>query len=146
MYQVFGSDNSPYSIKVRAYFDFKGVPFKWIIRSQSNEEAYRKVARLAIVPAVRLPDGKGLQDSTPIMSYLDRKYPSPPERSAHPPTTLLSFVSFLLEEFGDEWGNKWMFHLRWARPVDQVSLPTEEGTRSNTEHDDTENSRASLGF
>ena len=32
----------------------------------------------------------------------------------------LRFVSILLEEFGDEWGNKWMFHLRWARPVDQV--------------------------
>ena len=27
----------------------------------------------------------------------------------------------LIEEFGDEWGNKWMFHYRWARDVDQVS-------------------------
>ena len=30
-------------------------------------------------------------------------------------------MSALLEEFGDEWGNKWMFHFRWARPVDQDS-------------------------
>ena len=56
---VFGSDNSPYSIKARAYFAFKGVPFEWVVRSQSNEAEYRKVARLAIVPAVRLPGGKG---------------------------------------------------------------------------------------
>ena len=28
------------------------------------------------------------------------------------------FVSILLEEFGDEWANKWMFHLRWARDED----------------------------
>jgi glutathione S-transferase len=32
-----------------------------------------------------------------------------------------AFVSALIEEFGDEWGNKWMFHLRWAREVDQVA-------------------------
>ena len=25
----------------------------------------------------------------------------------------------MLEEFGDEWGNKWMFHYRWAREIDQ---------------------------
>ena len=33
---------------------------------------------------------------------------------------MAAFVSALLEEFGDEWGNKWMFHYRWARPVDQM--------------------------
>jgi hypothetical protein len=27
----------------------------------------------------------------------------------------------LLEEFGDEWGNKWMFHYRWAREADILS-------------------------
>jgi hypothetical protein len=31
------------------------------------------------------------------------------------------FVSTLIEEFADEWGNKWMFHYRWAREVDQDS-------------------------
>ncbi len=32
-----------------------------------------------------------------------------------------SFVSALIEEFGDEWGNKWMFHYRWTREVDQIA-------------------------
>jgi hypothetical protein len=32
-----------------------------------------------------------------------------------------NFISALIEEFGDEWGNKWMFHYRWARDVDQIS-------------------------
>ena len=36
-------------------------------------------------------------------------------------TPVLAFLSALIEEFGDEWGNKWMFHYRWARPADQDS-------------------------
>jgi hypothetical protein len=30
-------------------------------------------------------------------------------------------VSALLEEYGDEWGNKWMFHYRWWYEADQDS-------------------------
>ena len=41
--------------------------------------------------------------------YFDKQYPTP---SAHPVDPTLKFLSYLLEEFGDEWGNKWMFHYR----------------------------------
>ena len=34
---------------------------------------------------------------------------------------MAAFVSAVLEEFGDEWGNKWMFHFRWAREADQIA-------------------------
>jgi glutathione S-transferase len=44
-----------------------------------------------------------------------------PKISTHPEDPIARFVSILLEEFGDEWGNKWMFHLRWAREEDQLS-------------------------
>jgi glutathione S-transferase len=43
------------------------------------------------------------------------------EPSTHPEDSVSGFVSRLLEEFGDEWGNKWMFHLRWAREEDRLS-------------------------
>jgi glutathione S-transferase len=59
-----------------------------------------------------------LQDSTPIIETIDAKFPLP---SIHPTDPALAFLSALLEEFGDEWGNKWMFHYRWARPADQDS-------------------------
>lgn len=113
--KVYGSENSPYSIKVRSYCRYKGIPHEWLIRSK-NEAGYKKVAKLPIVPAVAFPNGRGMQDSTPIMEELEKQYPGPP---AHPAGVALRFIDELLEEFGDEWGNKWMFHFRWAREVDQ---------------------------
>lgn len=115
-YLIYGSNNSPYSIKARAYAIYKNIPHKWVLRG-SDEEGYKKVAKLPLVPAIRIPgSGAGMQDSTPIMEYFDATFPN--SVSTHPPTKTLRFLSELLEEFGDEWGNKWMFHYRWARPID----------------------------
>jgi glutathione S-transferase len=66
-YQIFGSEMSPYSVKLRSYARYKGIPHAWIARRAENDEAYRKYARLPIVPTVVTPDGEGLQDSTPII-------------------------------------------------------------------------------
>ena len=118
-YRIFGSENSPYSIKVRAYFRFKGIPHEWILRSGETMAEYQKYARLPIVPAVATPDDEGLQDSTPIIEEIERRVPEP---SIHPDDPGLRFLSELLEEFGDEWGNKWMFHYRWAREIDQKTV------------------------
>ena len=115
-YRIYGSEMSPYSVKVRSWFRFKGVAHVWEPRNGSNEEAYRQVARLPIVPTVVTPEGEGLQDSTPIIEALDPLFPEP---SIHPQPAMLGFLSALLEEFGDEWGNKLMFHHRWHAPVDQ---------------------------
>lgn len=119
MYRIFGSENSPYSIKVRAYFRYKGIPHEWIVRNASSQGEFQKYAKLAIVPTVATPDGKGLQDSTPIMEVIEQHVTEP---SVHPSEPALRFIDDLLEEFGDEWGNKWMFHYRWAREVDQRAV------------------------
>ncbi len=118
IHQVFGAELSPYSVKVRSYCRYKGIPHEWIVRSSRNEEDFRRHAKLPLVPLVVCPDGQVLQDSTPIIEALEARYPEP---SIHPDEPVARFVSELLEEFGDEWGNKWMFHYRWAREADQLS-------------------------
>ena len=118
VYRIFGSEMSPYSVKVRSYFRYKGIPHQWIRRTPENDEEYKKYARIPIVPAVATPEGEGIQDSTPIIERMDSKFPEP---SIHPEDSTLSFLSALVEEYGDEWGNKIMFHHRWWDEVDQIA-------------------------
>lgn len=117
-FRIYGSEMSPYSVKVRSYFRYKGLPHQWLIRNASNQADYQKHAKLPLIPLVVTPDDEGIQDSTPIIERVEAMHPQP---SVHPADPTLSFLSVLLEEFGDEWGNKWMFHYRWAREVDQLS-------------------------
>ncbi len=117
-YRIFGAELSPYSVKVRSYCRYKDIPHEWIIRSAAVQDEYKKYAKIPIIPLVVTPQDKGIQDSTPIIEQLEALYPQP---SIHPADPVSGFLSALIEEFGDEWGNKWMFHYRWAREVDQLS-------------------------
>jgi len=118
IYRIFGAEVSPYSVKVRSYFLYKEIPHAWIVRDQATMPEFQKYAKLPLIPLVVTPDDRGLQDSTPILEHLEAEHPEP---SVHPDDAVAAFVSVLLEEFGDEWGNKWMFHYRWAREADQAS-------------------------
>jgi glutathione S-transferase len=116
-YRIMGAEMSPYSVKTRAYFRYKAIPHQWILRNAASQAEYEKHARMPIIPLVITPEGAGMQDSTPIIDQVEKLHPEP---SIYPDDPVARFVSALIEEFGDEWGNKWMFHYRWTREVDQV--------------------------
>lgn len=134
-YKIFGAELSPYSVKIRSWFRYKQIPHEWTPRNQSNMAEYQKHARLPIIPLVVTPSDTGLQDSTPIMDALDQEFPEP---DVNPDDAVCNFLSILLEEFGDEWGNKWMFHYRWAREVDQLSAATRIARSMAPDADDNE--------
>jgi glutathione S-transferase len=117
-YRIFGSELSPYSVKVRSYFRYKRIPHEWLIRSAATEGEFQRYAKLPLIPLVVTPDGRGLQDSTPIIEQLERVHATPPLQPSDP---ALAFLSALVEEYADEWGNKPMFHYRWTYPPDQDS-------------------------
>ncbi|MBP6011714.1 MAG: glutathione S-transferase family protein [Alphaproteobacteria bacterium] len=116
LYRIFGAEMSPYSVKVRAYARYKQLPHQWLNRGGDNAAEYAKYAKIQIVPLVVTPEGEAIQDSTPIIERLERDHPEP---SIYPQDPALNFLSALLEELADEWGNKWMFHYRWRRDIDQ---------------------------
>ncbi len=114
-FKIFGAEMSPYSVKVRAWFRYKGLAHRWLVRPQ-HEAEFKQYARLPLIPLVVTPDGEAIQVSTPIIEALERQYPDP---SIHPEDPTLAFLSALIEEYGDEWGNKLMFHHRWYYEPDQ---------------------------
>ena len=117
-YRVFGAELSPYSVKVRSYFRYKGLPHEWLPRSAATEAEFQRYAKLPLVPLVVCPDGTAMQDSTPIIERLEQQHPVPPLQPEDP---TLAFLSALIEEYADEWGNKPMFHYRWTYEADQQS-------------------------
>jgi glutathione S-transferase len=136
-YRIIGAEMSPYSVKVRSYFRYKGIPHQWILRNAASQAEYEKHAKMPIIPLVVTSEGTGIQDSTPIIDAMEKLHPNP---SIHPDDPIAHFVSALIEEFGDEWGNKWMFHYRWAREVDQRASAgriarMREPKASEAEHD-----------
>ena len=120
VYRIFGAEMSPYSVKVRSYFRYKAIPHQWVLRNAASQAEFEKYAKMPIIPLVVTPEGSGIQNSTPIIDAMEKLYPEP---SIHPDDPVAGFISALIEEFGDEWGNKWMFHYRWARDVDQLARP-----------------------
>src|SRR5258707_7960685 len=117
-YRIIGAEMSPYSVKVRSYFRYKAIPHQWVLRNAASQAEFEKHAKIPVIPLLVTPEGTGMQDSTPIIDAMEKLHPEP---SIHPDDTVARFISALIEEFGDEWGNKWMFHYRWARDVDQIS-------------------------
>jgi len=117
-YRLFGSELSPYSVKVRSYFRYKGIPHTWIVRDTNTQAEFDRYAKLPLIPLVVTPAGEGWHDSTPIIERFEALCPEP---AITPPDPALAFLSALIEEYADEWGNKPMFHYRWFYEPDQRS-------------------------
>src|SRR5882672_47272 len=99
-YRIYGSELSPYSIKVRSYFRYKRIPHEWLLRSAATEAEFQRHAKLPLIPLVLAPDGAALQDSTPIIERLEGVHPDPALQPADP---ALAFLSALVEDYADEW-------------------------------------------
>lgn len=142
-YRVFGVENSPFSVKVRSYFRYKGIEHEWIVRNISTMPEFQKYAKLPIVPLVVGADDEAVQDSTPIIEMIEAREPTP---SVHPDSEPTNFLSALIEEFGDEWGNKWMLHYRWAREADQVAASTRLVAEMMPDTPDAERAQTAAGI
>ncbi|MBL4665969.1 MAG: glutathione S-transferase family protein, partial [Sneathiella sp.] len=108
-----------FSIKVRSYFRYKNIEHKWRPRTQENFADFKAHAKLPLIPLIICPDGSVLQDSSPIIEKMEMQFP---DHSVYPEGVTCDFLSTLLEEYGDEWVNKPMFHYRWWADVDQIAV------------------------
>ncbi len=117
-FRLYGAELSPYSVKVRSYLRFKGLPFEWLQRSAARQDEFARYAKLPLVPVLVDADENALQDSTPMIEALEKEFSEP---SIVPEEASLAFVAALVEDYADEWLNKAMFHYRWSYPEDRES-------------------------
>lgn len=117
-YRLFGSEQSPYAIKVRSYFRYKRIPHEWLLRGPDTIAEMRRHTTTPLVPLVVTPEDEVVADSGPILERMEEDYPNPPMLPDDP---ALAVVARLVEGYGDEWVNKLMFHFRWWHEADRES-------------------------
>jgi glutathione S-transferase len=116
-YRIIGAEASPYSVKLRAILRYRRLPHDWVIRTPDVVPEIEHVKPL-LVPVLRMADdGSYHTDSTPIAYALEDRHPG--QRSIIPDDPGHAFLSHLIEDMGDEWFTKVMFHYRFADAQDQ---------------------------
>ena len=117
--QLIGSPGSPYSRKMRALLRYRRISHQWILRNSTSEPADIPDVPVALIPILVLREADGsvasMIDSTPQIRRLEERFS---ERSVIPPDPVVAFLDALIEDFGDEWLTKAMFHYRWVYDAD----------------------------
>lgn len=120
VYTLHGFDPSPYSVKMRALLRYRRIPFVWDALGSPRDVAVA-AGLPPVIPVLRFPDGRLMNDSTPLAWALEREHAG---RSVIPDDPVLAFLSDLFEDFGDEWVTKMMFHYRWYYAADRAFAQT----------------------
>ena len=114
-----GQYGSPYTLKMRGVLRYRQIPFRWMLRDSKWDDL--PAPPVPIVPVIAYPneagDGYGdiTVDSSPQIMRLEGEHDS---RSVVPTDPALAFIDALIEDFGDEWVTKMMYHYRWAYDPD----------------------------
>lgn len=124
-YIHYGWQLSYFSGKSRSYLEYKGVSFQDIA---PNLKALTKTIPDAtgarVMPAIQLPDGHWLQDTSLIIDYFEEQYPS---RPVVPTDPLMKIASRLFEAWADEWWIPVAMHMRWTYPENYALFEREAG-------------------
>lgn len=123
--ELMGAPGSPYTRKMLGVMRFRNIPYRLERSSripQSSEGAHRKEraeAKVPLLPTYYFKDDKGeeiaVTDSSPLIRRFESEYEG---RSIIPSDSALAFIDMLLEDYGDEWLTKAMFHYRWYYDAD----------------------------
>jgi glutathione S-transferase len=112
-----GVPGSPYTRKMLALLRYRWLPYRLIMGSHDAKGL--PAPKVSLLPTFFFPDADGtlqaVTDSSPILRRLDAEYPA---RRVRPEDPALAFLDSLLEDYGDEWLTKAMFHYRWAYAAD----------------------------
>ena len=117
-----GSPGSPYTRKMLAVLRYRHIPYELLMGGHDNDFGMPR-AKVELLPTFYMNNAQGeieaVVDSTPIIRRLELEFPY--ARSIIPDNTVLDFINALLEDYGDEWLTKAMFHYRWHYQADRAN-------------------------
>ncbi|MDG1932127.1 MAG: glutathione S-transferase family protein [Luminiphilus sp.] len=124
--RIMGGTGSPYTKKMLAVMRYRQIPYSliWGDPGPVLDEMGLARPKPLLLPVLVMPqlDGGDVArcDSTPIIRDLEVIYAG---RSVLPDDPAIAFLDYLIEDFGDEWCTKYMFHYRWhpAESADNAS-------------------------
>lgn len=113
------ADMSYFSGKMEAYLRYKEIPFeRQVVDSRVLRTEILPATGLMKVPVIRLANGQWLKDTTPMIDWLEARYPEPPVIPRDP---VRRFLSKLVEDYADEWCWRAALYWRW-QPVESRRL------------------------
>ena len=122
--RFYGTHASPYTRKMLALLRYRHIPYRFIQGGTGGAPKELPEPRVNLLPIFYLDGEDGeveaAVDSTPLIRRFEKTFET---RSVIPLDPALRFIDYLLEDYGDEWLTKAMFHYRWAyeRDAEQAS-------------------------
>ena len=126
--KVFGGPASPYTQKMISILRYRHIAYEVFmgdVPGRLNRLDGIEAPKPILLPTLLLKDDSGelkaTTDTTPIIRRFENEYA---DRKLLPEDPALSFINYLLEDFGDEWVTKYMFHYRWYFDEDADNAST----------------------
>ena len=116
--RIVGGLASPYTQKMVALCRFRRIPYRFVTRQSPTAQALALLVKrppVDLAPTFYFGD-EPMVDSTPIIHRLEREEQN--GRSVVHPHPGMAFLADLIEDFGDEFLTKAMYHYRWDADTD----------------------------
>ena len=112
-----GAPGSPYTRKMLGVLRYRRIPYQFLATNAAVPGLPTPKVRLLPTFYLPGPDGalEAVVDSSPIIRRLETEHAG---RSLIPADPAMAFLNDLIEDYGDEWLTKAMFHYRWSYAAD----------------------------
>jgi len=117
--KVHGAKVSYYTGKLEGYLRYKEIPYEFVASGPKSQLLMKQKTGTSQIPAVELPDGRFMTDTTPMIEYFESEHPEP---AVIPKDPLQGFMSRLVEDYADEWLWRPAMHYRWSYRKDALHL------------------------
>ncbi len=115
MIKLYGLKLSYFTGKLEGYLRYKDISHEYCsVTAVDFSRRLRDKTGAMQMPAVELPDGRWMTDTSPMIDWFEKQYAEDPILPADPEQ---AFIGRLIEDYADEWLWRPAMHFRWSYPT-----------------------------